>query len=144
MKRWGCLCAALTAIVLLGLFAAWNFWWSTATARLQRYFDLSDVSTVEGIRAGILQRFPPGTTMQEVQAYLGRSGMKDSGLDTWYLSDAKGSEVQSIESATAVACSIAYDPSTLEFVKEHYFIWFLFDDCKRLKSVKVHPMLTGL
>jgi len=37
-----------------------------------------------------------------------------------------------------------YNATSIQFVKEHYYIWFVFDAKGRLESVKVNLMLTGL
>ena len=132
-------------MLLVAVCAGWNFWWSTATARLARYLDIDDVSSTEKIEAGLLRRHPVGTPIQDVAVFLEGQGLRrDGGISSYYFSNDKGAEFPDQKQATAIACEFAYTTTSIQFVKESYRVWFVFDEKQRLKSVKVYCNLTGL
>jgi hypothetical protein len=107
---------------------------STATSRLQRQFQLSDVDTPEAIEAGLAAKVPIGTSEQGVLDFLAASGIGTDGLSSV---DRAGKDGE-------IWCRIEYDPSTFGLVKESYGIAFRLDGDRRLASIHVSKVLTGL
>jgi len=131
--------------VLVCLIVASGPLWFSAKARLAFYLDVSDTTSEKAIEADLCQRFPLGTSIQDVRDTLERGGLRQGGGATrYYLSKESGLELQDIEKATAIACVFDYNTGILVFGREYYYVWFLFDEKKRLESVKVKCGVTDL
>lgn len=114
-----------------------------AATRLGRAFELSDVESPEVIQAGLLERMPPGTTLDGVEGSLDGAGIGKDSLSSWCYTDEKGNECPRANAASIV-CRIEFDPRTMGFVKESYGITFTFDNQHLLQSIHVDRWLTGL
>jgi len=121
------LCILLTAVACEGA--------SSATERFRQYFQLADGKelTPESARQALLTKVRPGTSEQEVYEFLKRAGIGADGLSSFYPADKEG----------VIVCRIEFDRKSLGVVKESYGVFFLLDQQRRLKDVKVEKWLTG-
>jgi hypothetical protein len=106
----------------------------TATQRTSSYFGLTDVSSVDVIRAGLLAKLPVGSTQDQVMAFLKASGIGADDLSSFHPADKDGD----------IVCRIEYDPRSMGFVKENYVILFQLNDEHKLRNIDVLMGLTGL
>jgi len=91
---------------------------SSATERFRQYFQLADGRelTPESARQALLTKIRLGVAEQEVYEFLKRAG---------------------------IVCRIEFDRESPGVVKESYGVFFLLDQQRRLKDVKVEKWLTG-
>jgi hypothetical protein len=121
------LCILLTAVACEGA--------SSATERFRQYFHLADARelTPESARQALLTKIRPGVAEQEVYEFLKRAGIGSDGLSSFYPADKDG----------VIVCRIEFDRESPGVVKESYGVFFLLDQQRRLKDVKVEKWLTG-
>jgi len=102
---------------------------------LRKYFQLEGRTelTPEAARRALLMKIPPGAAEQEVYEFLKRAGIGSDGLSSFYPADKDG----------VITCRIEFDRQSPGVVMESYGVFFLLDQQRRLKDVKVEKWLTG-
>jgi hypothetical protein len=131
----GALMRALTLMLCLLLTAVACEGASSATERFRRHFQLADGKelTPESARQALLTKIRLGAAEQEVYEFLKRAGIGSDGLSSFYPADKDG----------VIVCRIEFDRKSTGVVKESYGVFFLLDQQRRLKDVKVEKWLTG-
>ncbi len=126
-------CLSLILCILLSAVACEGA--SSATERFRQYFQLAEGRelTPESARQALLTKIRPGSSEQEVYEFLKRAGIGSDGLSSFYPADREG----------VIVCRIEFDRGSSGVVKESYGVFFLLDEQRRLKDVKVEKWLTG-
>ena len=121
------LCILLPAVTCEGA--------SSATERFRRHFHLANGKelTAESARQALLTKIRPGAAEQEVYQFLKTAGIGSDGLSSFYPADKEG----------VIVCRIEFDRKSPGVVKESYGVFFVLDQQRRLKDVKVEKWLTG-
>ncbi len=121
------LCILLTAVACEGA--------SSATERFRQHFQLPEGRelTPASAREALLAKIPPGSSEQEVYGFLKKAGIGSDGLSSFYPADKDG----------VIVCRIEFDRKSPGVVKESYGVFFLLNEQRRLKDVKVEKWLTG-
>jgi len=120
------LCILLTAVACEG---------SSATERFRQHFKLAEEKelTPESARQALLTKIHPGAAEQEVYEFLKKAGIGSDGLSSFYPANTEG----------VIVCRIEFDRESPGVVKESYGVFFLLDQQRRLRDVKVEKWLTG-
>lgn len=121
------LCILLSAVACEGA--------SSATERFRQYFQLPDGKelTPESARQALLTKIRLGAPEQEVYEFLKKAGIGSDRLSSFYPADKDG----------VIVCRIEFDRESPRVVKESYGVFFMLDQQRRLKDVKVEKWLTG-
>ena len=104
--------------------------------RTRRYFEIPASQQVSAatVRAAILNRVPLGSSVSQVQAYLERRGIGKDGLSSFYPLNAQ----------REIVCRVAYNPKTVDMVKNSFGIFFIMGRDKTLKDLRIQEWRTGL
>ena len=109
-----------------------------ATPRQRKHFDLTraEVASPEAIEAALARKVPPGTTEEDLLAFLRRSRIGADPL----------SSVSVIDDPLVprVVARVEFDPRTLGLVKEHYALIFTLDGNRRVATMVAKKWFTGL
>jgi hypothetical protein len=106
---------------------------------------LTNSSSEEAIEAELAGKFALGTSINEVRDALERRGLRQGGGSTrYYLCTDDGISRQDINVATAIACVFHYNEGPIVFGEEFYYVWFMFDERKKLKELKVVRQVSDL
>jgi len=108
---------------------------SSATERFRRYFQLTGVRdlTPESARQALLGKIPLGSSEGSVYEFLRNAGIGSDGLSSFYPADREGT----------IICRIEFDRKSPGIVKESYGVFFLLDEQRRLREIRVEKWLTG-
>ena len=132
-------------LLLVGGLLALGYFQLSARSRLSRVFELSDSSSEQAIEADLSRKFVLGMSIGEVRDELERRGLRQGGGSTrYYLSTDDGIARQDINVATAIACVFDYNAGVIVFGEEFYYVWFMFDEKQRLKTMKVRRAVEDL
>jgi hypothetical protein len=107
----------------------------TRTCPRRQYFQLPDGKelTPESARQALLTKIRLGAPEQEVYEFLKKAGIGSDRLSSFYPADKDG----------VIVCRIEFDRESPRVVKESYGVFFMLDQQRRLKDVKVEKWLTG-
>ena len=81
---------ALVTVSLIGLAVYCALSGVTTESRVKKHFGLSDVGSIEAMRAGLYERLPIGSSESEVIGFLKRSGIGEDPLSYMALADDNG------------------------------------------------------
>lgn len=107
----------------------------TAQYRLIDYFELNEIRefTPESARTALLSKMPVGTQETEIYDFLNKKGIGKDNLSSFHPADGRDQ----------IVCRIEYDPNLPGLVKKHFGIFFLLDEEKKLRDIRIKPWVTG-